>query len=114
MNSAIRSSQIGKSYSRASLQSQQSLKRAIEEARKITAKASLSPIEPIQLPQSTEATILHVLHDIVETDNYVRNDVPILTITSEPDQVIKVIIIVNSILHFKYNRYNVTVVLIGA
>ncbi|XP_035725310.1 transient-receptor-potential-like protein [Vespa mandarinia] len=86
VNSAIRSSQIGKSYSRASLQSQQNLMRAIEEARKLTAKASLTPIEPIQLPQSTEATILHVLHDIVETDNYVRNDVPILTVTGEPDQ----------------------------
>ncbi|XP_047348206.1 transient-receptor-potential-like protein isoform X2 [Vespa velutina] len=87
VNSAIRSSQIGKSYSRASLQSQQNLMKAIEEARKLTAKASLTPIEPIQLPQSTEATILHVLHDIVETDNYVRNDVPILTVTAIADHV---------------------------
>lgn len=105
MNSAIRSSQIGKSNSRASLQSQQSLMKAIEEARKLTAKAPLSPIGPIQLPQSTETTILHVLHDIVETDNYVKNDVPILTITSEPDQVIRFYIV---------DRYNVTMLLIGA
>ncbi|XP_014616389.1 PREDICTED: transient-receptor-potential-like protein [Polistes canadensis] len=85
VNSAIRSSQIGKSNSRVSLQNQQSLKKAIEQARNLTAKAPLLPIPQIQLPKSTETTILHILHDIVETDNSVKNDVPVLTVTYEPD-----------------------------
>ncbi|XP_015184673.1 PREDICTED: transient-receptor-potential-like protein isoform X2 [Polistes dominula] len=85
VNSAIRSSQIGKSNSRVSLQNQQSLKKAIEQARKLTAKAPTLPIPQIQLPKSTETTILHVLHDIVETDNSVKNDVPVLTVTYDSD-----------------------------
>ncbi|XP_032677800.1 transient-receptor-potential-like protein [Odontomachus brunneus] len=69
VRSAVKSSQIGKSNSRASLQNQQSLKKAMEEAKRLTQKNLLPPIVPVQLPETTAATILHVLHDIVETDN---------------------------------------------
>ncbi|XP_014469210.1 PREDICTED: transient-receptor-potential-like protein [Dinoponera quadriceps] len=69
VRNAVKSSQIGRSTSKASLQNQQSLKRAMEEARRIAQKSPLSPIVPVQLPETTAATILHVLHDIVETDD---------------------------------------------
>ncbi|XP_078053457.1 transient receptor potential-like [Augochlora pura] len=68
VNSAIKSSQIGKSSSKASYQSQKNLKIAMEEAQKLTNKSLLAPVAPIELPESTASTILHVLQDIVETD----------------------------------------------
>ncbi|XP_070163013.1 transient-receptor-potential-like protein isoform X1 [Polyergus mexicanus] len=70
VRNAIRSSQIGKSTSRASLQNQQSLKRAMEEAKRLAQKSPLPSIVPVELPETTADTIRHVLHDIVnETDN---------------------------------------------
>lgn len=69
MKNVIKSSQIGKSCSKASLQSQQSLKRAIEEAKRIVQKSPLPPDVPIELPETTAATILHVLHNIVEDND---------------------------------------------
>ncbi|XP_036148851.1 transient-receptor-potential-like protein [Monomorium pharaonis] len=68
VRNAIKSSQIGKSCSKASLQNQQSLKRAMEEAKRLAQKSPLPPDVPVELPQTTAATILHVLHDIVEDD----------------------------------------------
>ncbi|XP_043250231.1 transient-receptor-potential-like protein [Colletes gigas] len=85
VNSAIKSSQIGKSNSKAS---QQTLKKAMEEAQKLTSKCPLSPVSPIELPESTAATILHVLEDIVETDEAPQegsSDPPKLTVTASPD-----------------------------
>ncbi|XP_012227231.2 transient-receptor-potential-like protein isoform X1 [Linepithema humile] len=69
VKSAVKSSQIGRSNSRASLQNQQSLKRAIEEAKRLKQKSPVPPIVPMELPETTASTILHVLHDIVETDD---------------------------------------------
>ncbi|KAL6265608.1 hypothetical protein P5V15_002402 [Pogonomyrmex californicus] len=69
VKNAVKSSQIGKSYSKASLQSQQSLKRAMEEAKRLAQKSPLPAVVPVELPETTAATILHVLHEIVETDN---------------------------------------------
>nr|XP_033329419.1 transient-receptor-potential-like protein [Megalopta genalis] len=69
VSSAIKSSQIGRSSSRASYQSQKNLKIAMEEAQKLTSKkAPVVPVAPVALPESTASTILHVLQDIVETD----------------------------------------------
>lgn len=51
-----------------SLQNQQSLKRAMEEAKRLTQKSPLVSDVPVELPETTAATILHVLHDIVEKD----------------------------------------------
>ncbi|XP_015605560.1 transient-receptor-potential-like protein isoform X2 [Cephus cinctus] len=84
VNSVVQSSQIGKSNSRASLQSKQSLKRAMEEARRLTDRSPLPPVSPVDLPQSTAATILHVLHDIVETNNVSLPDTSRLSVTPEP------------------------------
>ncbi|KAG5326359.1 TRPL protein, partial [Acromyrmex heyeri] len=69
VKNAIKSSQIGKSCSKASLQNQQSLKRAMEEAKRLTQKSPLPPEVPVELPETTAATILHVLHDIVDDDS---------------------------------------------
>ncbi|KAG5324226.1 TRPL protein, partial [Pseudoatta argentina] len=69
VKSAIKRSQIGKSCSKASLQNQQSLKRAMEEAKRLTQKSPLPPEVPVELPETTAATILHVLHDIVDDDS---------------------------------------------
>ncbi|XP_071554323.1 transient-receptor-potential-like protein isoform X1 [Temnothorax nylanderi] len=68
VKNAVKSSQIGKSCSKASLQNQQSLKRAMDEAKRLTQKSPLPPDVPVELPETTAATILHVLHDIVESD----------------------------------------------
>ncbi|XP_018343411.1 PREDICTED: transient-receptor-potential-like protein [Trachymyrmex septentrionalis] len=69
VKNAIKSSQIGKSCSKASLQNQQSLKRAMEEAKRLTQKSPLPPEVPVELPETTAATILHVLHEIVDDDS---------------------------------------------
>lgn len=70
VRNAVKSSQIGKSTSRASLQNQQSLKRAMEEAKRLSQKSPLPSIVPVELPATTADTIRHVLHDIVnETEN---------------------------------------------
>ncbi|EGI57349.1 PREDICTED: transient-receptor-potential-like protein [Acromyrmex echinatior] len=66
VKNVIKSSQIGKSCSKASLQNQQSLKRAMEEAKRLTQKSPLPPEVPVELPETTAATILHVLHEIVD------------------------------------------------
>ncbi|XP_066591141.1 transient-receptor-potential-like protein isoform X2 [Prorops nasuta] len=66
VKSAVRSSQIGRSNNKISLQNQQSLKKAIEEARKFAAKSPLPPVSPIHLPESTADTILNVIKDIVQ------------------------------------------------
>ncbi|KYM93906.1 PREDICTED: transient-receptor-potential-like protein [Cyphomyrmex costatus] len=68
VKNVVKSSQIGKSCSKASLQNQQSLKRAMEEAKRLTQKSPLPPDVPVELPETTAATILHVLHEIVEGD----------------------------------------------
>lgn len=68
VRSAVKSSQIGKSCSKASLQNQQSLKRAMEEAKRLAQKSPLPSDVPVELPETTSATILHVLHEIVEGD----------------------------------------------
>ncbi|XP_029154915.1 transient-receptor-potential-like protein [Nylanderia fulva] len=69
VKNAVKSSQIGKSTSRASLQNQQSLKRAMEEVQRLAQKSPLPPTIPVELPETTAATILNVLHDIVDTDD---------------------------------------------
>ncbi|GAB1859857.1 Transient-receptor-potential-like protein [Camponotus japonicus] len=69
VTNVVKSSQIGKSTSRASLQNQQSLKRAMEEAKRLAQKSPLPPVVPVELPETTAATLLHVLHEIVETDD---------------------------------------------
>ncbi|XP_011145806.1 transient-receptor-potential-like protein [Harpegnathos saltator] len=74
VRNAVKSSQIGKSNTKASLQSQQSLKTAMEEAKRLAQKSPLPPVMPVQLPETTAATILHVLHNIVETENDVKPD----------------------------------------
>lgn len=88
VNSAVKSSQIGRSTSKTSLQSQQSLKLAMEEARTFTSKSPLPPVSPVKLPESTAATILHVLQDIVETDeapDKTKLPPPTFTISTECD-----------------------------
>lgn len=45
----------------------------MEQAKRLTEKSSLPAIVPVQLPETTAATILHVLHNIVETDNEVKS-----------------------------------------
>ncbi|XP_011298063.1 transient-receptor-potential-like protein [Fopius arisanus] len=65
---AVKSSQIGRSNSRASLQSQKSLRKAMEEARKLRARSPLPAVSPIKLPVGTTDNILRVLKDINEDD----------------------------------------------
>lgn len=87
VDNALKSSQIGKSNTKASMQSQISLKRAMEEAQRLTNKSPLMPVAPIELPESTASTILHVLQDIVETDNMSQTilaDPPRLTVSPDP------------------------------
>ncbi|XP_046748489.1 transient-receptor-potential-like protein [Diprion similis] len=65
----VQSSQIGRSNSQASLQSQKSLKLAMEQARRLAAKSPLPPVSPIHLPDTTNSSILHILKDINESDD---------------------------------------------
>ncbi|XP_034948418.1 transient-receptor-potential-like protein [Chelonus insularis] len=69
IDSAIKSSQIGRSTSRASLKSQQSLKKAMDEAKKLRAKSPLPETAPIELPEDTTANILYVLKGTDEKDS---------------------------------------------
>lgn len=71
LDSAVKSSQIGKSTSKSSIQNQISLKKAMEEAQKLNNKSTLPPVSlAVKLPETTASTILHVLHDTVdETDD---------------------------------------------
>lgn len=75
MNSALKSSQIGRSTTKASLRSQLSLKTAMEEAQRSSNKSPLPPVSPVKLPESTASTILHVLRD-VDADNSPRDTLP--------------------------------------
>nr|XP_031838367.1 transient-receptor-potential-like protein [Nomia melanderi] len=89
VNCAIRSSQIGKSNSKASMQSQQNLKIAMEEAQRLANTSPVPPAVPIDLPETylPASTILHVLQDIAETDETpkVRHpELPKVTISSDP------------------------------
>ncbi|CAL7938803.1 unnamed protein product [Xylocopa violacea] len=68
VDSAVKSSQIGKSTSRASLQNQITLKKAMEEAERLAAQSPLPPVTPVDLPETTAVTILHVLEDIVDEE----------------------------------------------
>lgn len=67
----MKSSQIGKSTSKSSIQNQISLKKAMEEAQKLNNKSTLPPVSlAVKFPETTASTILHVLHDTVdETDD---------------------------------------------
>jgi len=47
----------------------------MEEAKRLTQKSPLPPDVPVELPETTAATILHVLHDIVEGDNDAKTSV---------------------------------------
>lgn len=81
----MRSSQIGKGNSKASQQSQLSLKKAMQEAQRM---ANNSPLAPIELPESAASTILHVLQDIVETDGNQQKtlaDPPKIMVSLQPD-----------------------------
>lgn len=71
LDSAVKSSQIGKSTSKSSIQNQISLKKAMEEAQKLSNKSTLPPVSlAVKLPETTASTILYVLHDTVdETDD---------------------------------------------
>lgn len=92
VDSAIKSSQIGKSTSKASLQNQLSLKKAIEQAQKLTSKTVLPPVATIDLPESTTSTILNVLQDTLETDDAAPKapvDTPILKLPVGPDTLVK-------------------------
>lgn len=84
MKNAVKSSQIGKSCSKTSLQNQKSLKRAMEEAKRLSQKSPLSPDVPVELPETTAATILHVLHEIVESDSDAKTSGFRRDRTSEP------------------------------
>ncbi|CAK9823717.1 Transient-receptor-potential-like protein [Anthophora retusa] len=89
IESAVRSSQIGKSTSKASLQNQLCLKKAMEEAQKLSDQGSLTPVSPVDLPESTTSTILHVLQDIVETDDTldkIKLEPPRLNVIADPDE----------------------------
>ncbi|XP_012255513.2 transient-receptor-potential-like protein isoform X2 [Athalia rosae] len=77
---AVQSSQIGRSNSQASFQSQKSLKRAMQDARRLAAKSPLPPVSPVHLPETTAFSILHVLKDIDE-----RDDKDAYTLTPEPN-----------------------------
>lgn len=91
VDSAIKSSQIGKSNSKASLQNQLHLKAAMEEAQRLNNKSSLPPIPPVELPESTASTILHVLQDIVETEEKPHETLaepPILTLTANHNETV--------------------------
>ncbi|KOC68495.1 Transient-receptor-potential-like protein [Habropoda laboriosa] len=88
VESAVKSSQIGKSTSKESLQSQLSLKKAMEEAQRLSNRSSVPPVSPVDLPESTASTILHVLQDIVETDDNSQRTIPEppkLTVILDPD-----------------------------
>ncbi|XP_057320234.1 transient-receptor-potential-like protein isoform X1 [Microplitis mediator] len=61
VSSAVKSSQIGRSNNRVSLQSQQSLKKAMDEARKMCDKPLLPELTPVKLPEEPTANILHVI-----------------------------------------------------
>ncbi|XP_015513289.2 transient-receptor-potential-like protein [Neodiprion lecontei] len=74
----VQSSQIGRSNSHASLQSQRSLKRAMEEARRLAAKSPLPPVSPVRLPDTSNSSTLHILKDVNETDD------ERVTVTPEP------------------------------
>ncbi|XP_076762035.1 transient receptor potential-like [Xylocopa sonorina] len=76
VDSAVKSSQIGKSTSRASLQNQLSLKKAIEEAQRLTAQSPLPPVTPVDLPETTASTILHVLEEIVDDESVPKKKAP--------------------------------------
>lgn len=89
VDSAVKSSQIGKSTSRASLQNQLSLKKAMEEAQKLSNKNSLPPVSPIEMQESTTSTILHVLKDISETEDTLHEtkpEPPILNVIPDCNQ----------------------------
>lgn len=73
MKNAVRSSQIGKSTTRTSLQNQQSLKRAMEEAQRLTQKSPLPSTIPVELPETITTTILNVLYDLVDTDDEAKS-----------------------------------------
>jgi len=48
----------------------------MEEAKRLTQKSPLPPDVPVELPETTAATILHVLHEhIVEDDNDAKTSV---------------------------------------
>ncbi|KAK1130897.1 hypothetical protein K0M31_017201 [Melipona bicolor] len=85
VDNAVRSSQIGKSTSEAN---QLSLKKAMKEAQRLNNKSPLPPVSPVELPESTASTILHVLQDIVETEDKALPKTPILTITTDHDNII--------------------------
>ena len=81
----MKSSQIGKSTSEAN---QLSLKKAMQEAQRLNNRSPLPPVSPVELPESTASTILHVLRDIVETDDKAlpeSSTTPILTVVTDRD-----------------------------
>jgi len=41
----------------------------MEEAKRLAQKSPLPPVVPVELPETTAATLLHVLYEIVETDD---------------------------------------------
>ncbi|XP_076479805.1 transient receptor potential-like [Bombus vancouverensis nearcticus] len=91
VDSAIKSSQIGKSNSKASLQNQLHLKAAMEEAQRLNNKSPLPPVPPVELPESTASTILHVLQDIVETEekpHETLTEPPIFTLTANHNEAV--------------------------
>lgn len=53
----------------------------MEEAKRLAQKSPLPPVVPVELPETTAATILHVLHEIVETDDNAKTP---RSKTSEP------------------------------
>lgn len=81
----MQSSQIGRSNSRAALRSQQSLKKAMEEARRLSTISPLPPTKPIQLPPVVTAdNILHILKGIDERDDSARSATPPRDFSPEP------------------------------
>ena len=91
VDSAIKSSQIGRSNSKMSLQNQLHLKAAMEEAQRLNNKSPLPPVPPVELPESTASTILHVLQDIVETEEKSHETLaepPILTLTANHNETV--------------------------
>lgn len=56
----------------------------MEEAKRLTQKSPLPPNVPIELPETTATTIMHVLHEIVESDSDAKTSEFKRDRTSEP------------------------------
>ena len=89
IHGVVQTSQIGKSNSKSAIRNQESLKLAMEEARRLVLTSPLPPISPIKLPKSPSAMILRVLKD-GEMDDLSRPQTPNTTFGSDFETEIQV------------------------